>query len=63
MTKEFLSRKGIDFSELNVLESLAALRQLILEFRRIVPVVLVGEEPISGYNLPRLRRALGLAEA
>ena len=59
-TKEFLSNHGVRFTEVNILTNPKGLMKLIFEFKNIFPVVVVGDEPISGYNRHRLRRALGL---
>lgn len=59
-TKEFLSKHQVAFTEVNVLANPKALLKLVATFRKIAPVVVVGDEPISGFNRKRLRRALGI---
>jgi len=57
--KEYLSTKGINFQELNVTDDLYARDQLITKVgRMVVPVVVVDDEVVIGFNRPELERLL-----
>ncbi len=55
--KEFLSRAGARFEEKNVEEDPGAYRELLARGWRTVPMTLVGERAVAGFD------AAGLAEA
>jgi glutaredoxin len=56
--KEFLSRAGASFEEKNVEEDPAAYRELVARGWRTVPVTLVGERAIKGFDPGALGEAL-----
>jgi len=58
--KEFLSRAGYPFTARNVDEDEAAYDELIALGFRSVPVTIVGETAIRGYDPDALRRVLGI---
>lgn len=59
--KEFLSQKGVRFEAKNVAEDEAARAELIARTGRMaVPVIVVGDEVVVGFDRGRLQRLLGL---
>ena len=59
--KEFLSSQGVSFTAKNVAEDAAAREELIARTGRMaVPVIVVGDEVIVGFDRGRLKRLLGL---
>ena len=56
--KEFLSREGVEFSARNVDEDVAAYDELLARGFRSVPVTVVGDEVVKGFDPVALRRAL-----
>ncbi len=56
--KEFLSRAGHPYTLRNVDDDLAAYQELIARGFRTVPVTIVGETAIKGYDEPALIAAL-----
>lgn len=58
--KKFLTEKNVEFEERNVTTSAEARNELIAKGYRGVPVVVVGEEEIVGFDQPRLTALLGL---
>ncbi|MEX2273744.1 MAG: glutaredoxin domain-containing protein [Vicinamibacterales bacterium] len=59
--KEFLSRAGRRFDVRNVDEDLSAYRELVARGFRTVPVTIIGEAAIKGFDEPALTRALEAA--
>ncbi len=55
---EFLRKHGVAFQELNVRASPKALKQLERLGARGVPVILVGEKRLDGFNGPKLKQML-----
>ena len=60
MTKEFLSRKGIQFIERNIVQEPDALNELRRLGYMTTPVTLVDGEAIVGFDEEKLSKALGL---
>jgi len=57
--KEYLVEKGVQFMDYNVAEDRAKLQEMMqLTGQRGVPVIVVGEEVIVGFNENRLDQAL-----
>ena len=56
--KAWLSQKQIPFTDKNVREDAAALDELKRLGYNSVPVTLIGEERIVGFDLERLAKAL-----
>jgi glutaredoxin len=56
--KEFLSQNGAAFTALNVDEDDRAYDALVARGFRSVPVTVIGERTVKGYDLDALRRAL-----
>lgn len=60
--KEFLSRAGHSFIVRNVDEDLSAYQDLIARGFRTVPVTIVGDVAVKGFDEPALIRALAGGE-
>jgi glutaredoxin len=61
LAKEFLSQNGIPFEAKNVSEDKAAGEELVARTgRTALPVIIVGDEVVSGFDRGRLQRLLGL---
>ncbi len=59
--KEFLSSQGVAFRDVNVMEDAEARLDLIrLTGQMAVPVIVVGDQVVRGFDKPRLRTLLGL---
>ena len=59
--KEFLSDHGIAYTAYNVAEDPTALEALVATTgRRATPVIVVGDEVVSGFDRGRLQRLLHL---
>jgi glutaredoxin-like protein NrdH len=56
--KEFLSREGVAFTVKNVDEDDQAYSELVARGFRSIPVTIVGEQAIRGYDEPALRAAI-----
>ena len=56
--KEFLSRAGYAFTAKNVDEDDAAYDELIALGFRTIPVTIIGNQRIKGFDEPKLREAL-----
>ena len=59
--KEFLSREGHAFAARNVEEDDAAYAELIALGFRVVPVTIIGDHRIKGFDQRALREALSAA--
>ena len=60
LTKEFLSRNGIQFVERNIVQEPEALHELRRLGYMTTPVTLVEDEVIVGFDEEKLSKALGL---
>ncbi len=58
MVKEFLSREGRAFTVRNIEEDDRAYDELIARGFRVVPVTVIGDTAIKGFDEPALRAAL-----
>ncbi len=59
MVKEFLSRKGISFTEKDVSVDQSAARELVNRTKQMgVPVTFIDGESVIGFNRPRLEEIL-----
>ena len=56
--KEFLSREGVPFTAHNVEEDDRAYDELIALGFRLVPVTVIGDERVKGFDVPALSRAV-----
>jgi glutaredoxin len=61
MVKEFLSREGHTFDSRNIEEDDAAYDELMKLGARSVPVTVIGDQVITGFDQVRLRAALSAA--
>jgi glutaredoxin-like YruB-family protein len=62
--KAFLAAAGIDFDEVDVQEDIEGREELIeLTGQLAVPVIVVGETVVQGFDRPRLQALLGLPPA
>jgi glutaredoxin len=60
-TKEFLSSRGIAYREVNVAEDLDGREELLRRTGQLaVPVTVIDDEVVVGFNRPRLIELLGL---
>ena len=60
LTKEFLSRNGIQFIERNIVQEPDALNELRRLGYMATPVTLVDSDAIVGFDEEKLSKALGL---
>lgn len=61
MTKDFLKEKGIGYTEYNVASDLEKRQEMIQKSGQMgVPVILVGDELIVGFDKERLVSSLGI---
>lgn len=60
LTKEFLSRKGVQFTDRNIAQDPEALAELRRLGYMTTPVTVVDGEVIVGFDQEKLSRALGL---
>jgi len=58
MVKEFLSREGHVFDAKNIEEDDAAYDELMALGARAVPVTVIGDQVVTGFDQARLRAAL-----
>lgn len=63
MTKEFLSQKGVPYTEKDVARDQAAARELVNMGQRGVPVILVDGQMVVGFDRPRLEQLLARGKA
>jgi glutaredoxin len=56
--KEFLSREGVEFTAYNVDEDASAYDALIARGFRSVPVTLIGERSLTGFDPAALASAI-----
>jgi glutaredoxin len=61
MVKEFLSREGHTFEVRNIEEDDSAYDALMAMGARSVPVTVIGDQTITGFDQARLRAALAIA--
>ncbi len=60
--KEFLSREGVAFTAKNVDEDDAAYNELVARGFRAVPITIIGDTVIKGYDPDALKHALTRGE-
>ena len=57
--KEFLSQKGVEFTEYDVSQDRQALEEMVeIAKRRVVPVIVVCDEGMVGFDPIRLEQML-----
>lgn len=58
---EFLSQKGVPFTEKNIVRDESARQELIEKYNAMgVPVIVIDEQVIMGFDKGKVERALGL---
>lgn len=60
LAKQFLSNNNVEFTEKNVSSDADARKELMKMGHMGVPVILVDEQEIVGFDEPKLRSLLGL---
>ena len=60
LAKDYLNEKGVSYSEKNVQTDKEARKELMKMGHMGVPVILVDEQEIVGFDEPKLRSLLGL---
>jgi len=64
MAKEFFQKNNIQYSEYDVGTDLARREEMIAKSGQLgVPVILVGDEIVIGFNKPKLMELLGVGTA
>lgn len=58
--KDFLTENNVEFEEKNVTESLDCREELLSKGYRGVPVLVIGDEEIVGFDQKRISELLGL---
>jgi glutaredoxin len=58
--KEFLSRNGLEFTVKNVDDDTDAFNEMVALGLMTIPVTVIGDTVVRGYDEKRLRAALGL---
>lgn len=61
--KEFLSQLGLEYVERNVEQDDSAYAELVAHGWRAVPVTLIGQRAVKGFDEAALRAALSAAGA
>ena len=60
-TKEFLSSRGVAYRDVNVAEDLEGREELLRRTGQLaVPVTVIDDDVVVGFNRPRLTELLGL---
>ena len=55
---EYLSQKGVPFTEKNVSRDPGAVQELVKMKARSLPVILIGDKQLSGFNPKAIDEAL-----
>ena len=58
LTKEYLKRKKIEFEEIVIKDEKTANEAFELSGQYAVPITVIGNEIIVGYNVPKLEKAI-----
>jgi glutaredoxin len=62
MAKDFFTEKHVAFTDINVASDLPARQEMIEKTGQMgVPVIVVGDKIIIGFDEPRLRKLLSIA--
>jgi glutaredoxin 3 len=63
MAKDFFKEKGVEFEDFNVGENLEKRKEMIDKSGQMgVPVVLIKDQVIVGFNKPKIVELLGITE-
>ena len=60
MAKDFFEENYIEYTELNVSENVEARKELMKKGYMSVPVIIIGEEEILGFDKDRIVQILGI---
>jgi len=61
MAKEFFKEKNVPYTEYDVASDMARRKEMIEKSEQMgVPVIIIGDELIVGYNKPKIVQLLGL---
>lgn len=63
MAKDFFKEKGVEFEDFNVGENLEKRKEMIDKSGQMgVPVILIKDKVIVGFNKPKIMELLGITE-
>ncbi len=63
MAKDFFKEKNVDFEDFNVSTDLEKRKEMINKSGQMgVPVILIGDQLIVGFNKPKIVELLGIKE-
>ena len=61
MAKDFFKEKGVAFTEYNVASDLEKRKEMVAKSGQLgVPVIVIGDEFVVGFNKPKIVQLLGL---
>jgi glutaredoxin len=61
MAKDFFKEKSVAYTEYNVASDLEKRREMVEKSGQMgVPVIIIGDELIVGFNKPKIAQLLGL---
>jgi hypothetical protein len=56
--KNFLNAHAVSFNEVNVLTRPRVLAKIVLGYRKLLPVVVIGDQVLTGWSRRRLAAAI-----
>ncbi|MEA3399480.1 MAG: Uxx-star family glutaredoxin-like (seleno)protein [Patescibacteria group bacterium] len=63
MAKDFFREKGVEFEDFNVAEDLEKRKEMLEKSGQMgVPVIVIGEEMVVGFNKPVIMQMLEIKE-
>ncbi|MDE2031066.1 MAG: glutaredoxin family protein [Patescibacteria group bacterium] len=63
MAKDFFKEKNVDFQDFNVATDMEKRQEMITKSGQMgVPVILIGDQLIVGFNKPKISELLGIKE-
>jgi glutaredoxin len=63
MAKDFFNEKGVEFEDFNVAEDLVKRKEMLDKSGQMgVPVILIKDQIIVGFNKPKIVELLGIKE-
>lgn len=63
MAKDFFKEKNVSFEDFNVAEDLEKRKEMIGKSGQMgVPVIMIGDQVIVGFNKPKIVELLGITE-
>lgn len=61
MAKDYFDEKGVKYTDYNVMEDLEKRQEMLEKSGQMgVPVIMIGDEIIIGFDQPRINSLLGL---